>query len=139
MSSKYCKACGKPNDSSANFCSACGTTFVSLAISNPFVNSPSPSSSPPSHHPAPQRPVRFTRDDDDYEDDNVAIPNIQGLEVEIIQNTPHQTKIGDIACTSATSRVYPQIKEKKISRKAFLEQFKREAGGNPIVKSTEIS
>jgi hypothetical protein len=111
MSKKYCIQCGQPNEQVANFCCQCGNSFSPTATKkNPIT--------------AKIQPL-------DEDDEEVAeIPDVAELEVDIVPPRRNKLTIGGFVSTAGVDRPPTPIttKAKKVNRKQFLEEFKREAG-----------
>lgn len=111
---KYCQQCGVKNDRMANFCQSCGRGFNGQATKTAT------------------RPTATTDDEEEVS----AVPKIEKLDVEIVApRAVRGERLGDIAFVGGDPFTRP--KEKKMTRKQALEQFKKEAGGGPT-KSIEI-
>lgn len=113
---KYCNQCGSPSPKLANFCGSCGSPFTS-GLAKTQASKPI---------------ARLETDDED--DETAEIPgNLGGLDVEI-----QTTKYQGISCANVINEAInnpipnkiDRPKNKKLSKKAALEQFRKEAGNS---------
>lgn len=124
----YCFSCGQPTEytiAKPKFCSSCGTNFESKAQTNAQPTLAKP--------PTPQLSTARVDDDDDDGpslQDAKEVPNINKLDVEVNIGKKSGEKLGNILGTASTNDYVqsPEPKGKKVSRKKFLEEFKKEAG-----------
>jgi ribosomal protein L40E len=124
---KYCPECGKQNPIGAKFCCHCGNTITlqskakakaSLRVSQPGVDE--------GDDEEPVGPITATQ-----------------LDVEIMDTQPFVETIGSLASQGGGGGDVPPIDTKGIQpvdQKAFLEEFRREAGpirGDQQLESSE--
>ena len=111
----YCSHCGAASDFTAakpKFCHKCGKSFGVSTASDP----------------EPQASLQESLEQETI-DEEEQIPNIGGLEVDISHETHFKHSFGGLVGTSdGPSDSLPRKKEKRISKKKFLEDFKKEAG-----------
>tara|TARA_Y100000310_G_scaffold298583_1_gene332637 strand:- start:172 stop:528 length:357 start_codon:yes stop_codon:yes gene_type:complete len=110
----YCPQCGAASDFTAakpNFCHKCGQSF-GLTTAKAQASGKD-SQEHPAQEDVPEKEA----------------PDIEGLEVDISSDTHFQHSFGELIGTSeGDGNQLPKRKEKKVSKKKFLEDFKKEAG-----------
>lgn len=128
----YCPECGckmeyAPPAKKPNFCSGCGEALGVVQKKPQPVASKAP----------PQRKQTDDEDDEDGEDydptDATSVPDISGLEFEIIPDKPSGVTLGQIYRAAALSDSKPQRdpteqSDPGISTEQALEDFRKEAG-----------
>lgn len=124
----YCPICYQPTESSnakPKFCMACGGKFDAVANVTQATT--------PKQEIKPKPPLKITLVDDDENDqiDSSLLNNFKlDYQMDVRQN--RGVKIENIACTQPNVEQVRDIpKGKKMSKKAILEQFSREAGSGP--------
>jgi len=116
----YCKSCGSATDYTINkpkFCANCGNSFLENKILPKKIN-------------LSKDTYNEDVEDEESEANLESIKNISNLDYEISTYEKPKQTIGDLVGTSNGQELSnnPDIPQKKISRKEFLEQFSREAG-----------
>ena len=110
----YCPQCGALSEFAAakpNFCHKCGQSFGVASEAS---------------EKAPSVPVEQDEQDSTPQEE---IPNVAGLEVDISSDTHFQHSFGGLMGTSeGTENQLPKRKAKRVNKKKFLEDFKKEAG-----------
>jgi hypothetical protein len=131
----YCQACSQPTEyaiAKPKFCSACGASFTAALTSPAQAPTVSPLPPKPAKAATPTSRVAsapIVPDDEDDEDNTpVQIPQLDSLAVDITPFRPNSVKIGDIAGTVEQSESVQRDVLPKMSRKKFLEEFRKEAG-----------
>lgn len=129
---KFCHNCGKQLAVGANFCSSCGVSLSSLT------NKPPTAATEPSTSQFPPFVVGKGSDDDDddsYLDRMTHVDIRQSeLQVEIIKDRPLGESVGALISQAIQSSGPPTIEPARPplptskDNKAFLEEFKKEAG-----------
>lgn len=130
----YCSDCGSPTTYTANkpkFCSNCGNLFEK----NVNAQKPIIKDTPKKELPKISRSANIEDYDDDFYDEREVnhVPNINGLDCDIVETSYKGEKIGNLFGTSegsVRSENNPKSKKKlsKEDRKRFLEEFAKEAG-----------
>lgn len=127
---RYCTSCGSPTEYSVKkpiFCSNCGISFdktqVNRAIPKPIVEKRT-------INPVVANNLDYEIDN---ETDDVNIPNISQIQVDIESDNNSKAKgikLGQLLGTDAQTEKKPRerIKAKKSSKKQTLEDFAKEAG-----------
>ena len=127
----YCQKCGKPTEYSINkprFCAFCANSFE-LSIGKTCSLPQAVPSASPAPSPLPPKEMDYSLDEED--DSEPIIESASQMNIEIIGRTPKKTKIEQIA--TGTKINLEEIRSlrprnKKISKKKFLEQFAQQAG-----------
>lgn len=116
----YCPECGAKHERVTNFCTQCGYAF------NAKASTPKPKAGP------------VIEDDEDEDEeggsgDNVKVPDIDKLQVDIQINRAKETLGGVMGSAPGEVRTVRDAASKvninnKAQRKKFLEEFRREGG-----------
>ena len=118
----YCQQCGSSMNFAGqrpNFCNSCG--------SNLSTGKKAPA-------PAKKKPIEEERIEEDFEDENLSVPDISKLDFSLEGSLKVPgTTIGEMSSVSDESQVMeytPSTVEKppRVNKKKFLEEFKSEAG-----------
>jgi hypothetical protein len=115
MPKVYCQDCGQPAEYSTkkpNFCPACGFSFGAAK---------------PAPAPKPQIKAEVVEGEE-------RIPEIDGLEVEIVKPPTRRTSYGDVVRDGINNPVANNIqrpKAKKASKKEIQEMLRKEGGNTP--------
>jgi hypothetical protein len=131
----YCQSCAQATEYSSTkpmYCSACAKPFSGALPSMP--QAPTVTSTPA----APPKkakaavlitPSRIATDDDEDDSDiPTEVPQIDKLDVEIIPPRRNAVQLSDIAGTCENAGSLDRESFPKMSRKKFLEEFRKEAG-----------
>ena len=115
----YCKSCGSPNaygSKKPKFCSNCGVSLASLQAKAAVS--------------APKKPVaQETNEDDDFQEENINIPNISRLEADVESGRVKGVKIGEIAGTSDEElEQFNRPKSPETSSEEAIKQLQKEGG-----------
>jgi hypothetical protein len=121
----YCQQCGCSMNFAGqrpNFCNSCGSNL-------------STGKKVPQKASAPKKknPVKEERIEEDFEDENLSVPDISKLDFSLEGSLKVPgTTIGEMSSVSDESQVTAYTpsttKAPRISKKKFLEEFKSEAG-----------
>ncbi len=114
----FCQNCGYKHqytDNKPKFCSECSASFNSSPSKTVLGKT------------AVSTNDNLIQDNDDNDEEIDKIPDIKKLDVEVDLKRRKQT-IGDLAGTTQQEVVRPVFNNKKLSKKQFLEAFRREAG-----------
>jgi hypothetical protein len=138
MLKQYCPECGNPTNYSLNkpkFCSSCGLNFDTKKNLNSKLNVVANKIEKIN---LSDREETFDHDNDSehYEDDikqldfDISKINVKNLNIEYSRDNPDILKVGDLIGTSSegNSLRKTKFKKEKVTKKQFLEDFKKEAG-----------
>lgn len=129
---KFCMECGSKNLPNSKLCCECGFKFPGFASA----------AAPEKPKITPKQKVIIAEDYDDQDDENTEIPEMDGLVLEeknadIYKPTTY--KFGEIVASNPAYEGFQRPKPPKMSKKAFQEQWKKEAGNQGRESSTEIN
>lgn len=132
----YCTECGHPTTYSLNkpkFCSNCGNSFEKITINKTQPEKPTFAKIQPHKKIIARNENNNFEDNEDFDYDNDVniVPDLNGLDCEILESKKQNLKIKDIIGTADAREKNKNKNNKKLSKiekRKFLEEFKREAG-----------
>lgn len=113
MMKSYCPHCGSVNEYSSNLPKFCGSCRESLSVA----------AKSHVHRPLPKKRVKYV-EAEEYEDDDVNVPDIDKLAVSITVEKPEFEKMNEVIGTGAmgSSR---QLQRGKVDRRQKLAEFQK--------------